>query len=96
MERSVPKRRHIKSRPRGITRKEDYNIHNMAKVLSEGRLNLLRFTECSLCHHIKEENMGRAYSMRGMNENCLQNLRGWRDETREWTIARGSLMFAKL
>ena len=40
--------------------------------------------------------MGREYSMRGMNENCLGNLRGWRDETREWTIERGSLIFRKL
>jgi len=29
---SVPKRRHIKFRFRGITQKKEYNIHNMAKV----------------------------------------------------------------
>jgi len=31
-EQSVPKRRHIKFRRRGITRKKEYNIQNTAKV----------------------------------------------------------------
>jgi hypothetical protein len=32
MEQSVPKRRHIKFRRRGITHKKTYNIRNKAKV----------------------------------------------------------------
>jgi hypothetical protein len=32
MEQSVPKRRHIKFRLRGITQKKTYNIQNTAKV----------------------------------------------------------------
>jgi len=32
MEQSVPKRRHIKFRRRGITQKKAYNIQNTAKV----------------------------------------------------------------
>jgi len=32
MEQSVPKRRHIKFRRRGITQKKTYNIQNAAKV----------------------------------------------------------------
>jgi hypothetical protein len=32
MEKSVPKRRHIKFRHRGITQKKAYNIQNTAKV----------------------------------------------------------------
>ena len=32
MEQSVPKRRHIKFRNRGFTQKNEYNIHNKAKV----------------------------------------------------------------
>jgi len=32
MEQSVPKRRHIKFRHRGITKKKAYNIQNTAKV----------------------------------------------------------------
>jgi len=32
MEQSVPKRRHIKFRRRGITQKKAYNIQNKAKV----------------------------------------------------------------
>jgi hypothetical protein len=35
MEQSVPKRRHIKFRRRGITQKKTYNILNMAKVLNQ-------------------------------------------------------------
>ena len=31
MEESVPKRRHIKFRRRGITRNKEYNIHDKAK-----------------------------------------------------------------
>jgi hypothetical protein len=32
MEQSVPKRRHIKFRSRGITQNKEYNIQNTAKV----------------------------------------------------------------
>jgi hypothetical protein len=32
MEQSVPKRRQIKFRRRGITEKKEYNIHNKAEV----------------------------------------------------------------
>ena len=35
MEQSVPKRRHIKFRRRGITQKKTYNIQNMAKVWNQ-------------------------------------------------------------
>jgi len=31
----VPKRRHIKFRPRGITQQKEYNIHNTAKFLNQ-------------------------------------------------------------
>jgi hypothetical protein len=31
---SIPKRRHIKFRRRGITRKKEYNIQNMAKIFN--------------------------------------------------------------
>ena len=35
MEQSVPKRRHIKFRRRGITQKKAYNIQNTAKVWNQ-------------------------------------------------------------
>ena len=35
MEKSVPKRRHIKFSRRGITQKKTYNIHNTAKVWNQ-------------------------------------------------------------
>ena len=35
MEQSVPKRRHIKFRRRGITQKKTYNIQNKAKVWNQ-------------------------------------------------------------
>jgi len=35
MEQSVPKRRHIKFRRRGITQKKTYNIQNTAKVWNQ-------------------------------------------------------------
>ena len=35
MEQSVPKRRPIKFRSRGITKKKAYNIQNMAKVWNQ-------------------------------------------------------------
>jgi len=35
MEESVPKRRHIKFRRRSITKKKEYNIHKMTKVLNQ-------------------------------------------------------------
>jgi hypothetical protein len=63
--------------------------------LKQRMFQVLLFIEC-YCHHIHEENVGREYSVRGMNENRLGNLRGWRDETRERTIARASLMFLTL
>jgi len=44
MEQSVPKRRHIKFRRRGITQKETYNIQNTAKVWNQVKL-LLHQTE---------------------------------------------------
>jgi hypothetical protein len=37
---SVPKRRHIKFRRRGITQKETYNIHNTTKVWNQEKLYL--------------------------------------------------------
>ena len=37
MEQSVPKRRHIKFRRRGITQKKAYDIQNKAKVCSDVR-----------------------------------------------------------
>jgi len=45
---SVPKRRHIKFRHQGITRKKAYNIQNMAKVWSQELFRIvLLFTYCS-------------------------------------------------
>jgi len=41
MEQSVPKRRNIKFRRRGITQKKEYNVQNMAKAWNQGRLELL-------------------------------------------------------
>jgi len=35
MEQSVPKRRHIKFTRRRITQKKEYNVHDMAKILSQ-------------------------------------------------------------
>jgi len=35
MEQSVPKRRHIKFRRRGITQKKTYNIQNTGKVWNQ-------------------------------------------------------------
>jgi hypothetical protein len=40
---SVPKRRHIKFRHRGITQKKTYNIQNKAKVWNQDRLVFLDF-----------------------------------------------------
>jgi len=37
MEQSVPKRRHIKFRRRGITQKKAYSIQNKAKVWNRGK-----------------------------------------------------------
>jgi len=58
MEQSVPKRRHIKFRRRGITQKKAYNFQNTAKVWNQVYFqnylyvlkNLLWFFECDLCH----------------------------------------------
>jgi hypothetical protein len=44
MEQSVPKRRHIKFRRRGITQKKPYNIQNTAKVWNQGCLFI--FSTC--------------------------------------------------
>jgi len=41
MEQSVPKRRHIKFRHRGITQKKAYNIQNKAKVWNQELFSLL-------------------------------------------------------
>jgi hypothetical protein len=43
MEQSVPKRRHIKFRRRGITHKKEYNIHNTAKFEIKNNLCLFSF-----------------------------------------------------
>jgi len=42
MEQSVPKRRHIKFRRRGITQKKAYNIQNTAKVWNQEKLMFLK------------------------------------------------------
>ena len=42
---SVPKRRHIKFRRRGITQNKAYDIQNMAKVRSEGKMLYAFFWE---------------------------------------------------
>jgi hypothetical protein len=44
MGQSVPKRRHIKFRRRGITQKKAYNIHNTAKVWNQES-----YVACRLC-----------------------------------------------
>ena len=41
MEQSVPKRRHINFRRRGVTQKKAYNIQNTVKVLNEEYFDLL-------------------------------------------------------
>ena len=47
---SVPKRRHIKFRRRGITQKKEYNIHNMAIVGNQERLTCICIKlDCSVC-----------------------------------------------
>jgi hypothetical protein len=46
---SVPKRRHIKFRCRGITRKKAYKIQNIAKVLNQGWLFYLL---CNRFHQV--------------------------------------------
>jgi hypothetical protein len=46
---SVPKRRHIKFRPRGIAQKKTYNIQNMAKSEIKNIQDLSRgFSECGI------------------------------------------------
>ena len=42
MEKSVPKRRHIKFRGRGITHKKEYNIQNTVKVWNQELRNILK------------------------------------------------------
>jgi hypothetical protein len=43
---SVPKRRHIKFRRRGITQKKSYNIQNTAKVLNQKQNYIHCFILC--------------------------------------------------
>ena len=45
---SVPKRRHIKFRPQGITQKKAYNIQNTAKVLNQEDYCVLALPKMSL------------------------------------------------
>jgi len=45
---SVPKRRHIKFRCQGITRKKTYNVQNTAKVWNQGSEG------CLLCHSFRK------------------------------------------
>jgi len=45
MEHSVPKRRHIKYRCRGITQKKTYNIQNMVIVWNQEFMHLPRQTK---------------------------------------------------
>jgi len=53
MEQSVPKRRHIKFRRRGITQKEEYNILNAAKIWNlEQNIQLLSLTSQTNWHII--------------------------------------------
>jgi hypothetical protein len=40
MEQSVPKRRHVKFRRRGITQKKAYNIQNTEKVCNQEYINI--------------------------------------------------------
>jgi hypothetical protein len=44
MEQSVPKRRYIKFRRRGITREKAYNIQNTAKVWTQGKLMNIKYS----------------------------------------------------
>jgi len=52
LEQSVPKRRHIKFRRRGITQKKAYNIQNMAKIWNHGHACRIRLRlHCSQNRH---------------------------------------------
>jgi hypothetical protein len=55
MEQSVPKRRHIKFRRRGITQKKTYNIQNTAKVWNQEYIDLFLIINLLL----REYNTGR-------------------------------------
>jgi hypothetical protein len=45
MEQSVPKRRHIKFRRRGITQKKAYNIQNTTKVWNQENVGVMAKTD---------------------------------------------------
>jgi len=48
MEQSVPKRRYIKFRRRGITQKKIYNIQNTAKVWNQEELWMLKMSRVDI------------------------------------------------
>ena len=52
MEQSVPKRRHIKFRSQKITQKQEYNIHNTAKICNQELFCMFpTFTKALHCYN---------------------------------------------
>jgi hypothetical protein len=62
MEQSVPKRRHIKFRRRGITQKKTYNVQNTAKVLNQESNDVVWSTEGNLAIKNALYNVGRQFT----------------------------------